>query len=179
MALQWYAIRVQSNREEQVRRTLERKIEMRGLLGRIPRVVVPTEKVQEIKGGKKRTRSVKNYPGYVLVEMDMDEEVLQLVRDTAGVGDFVGTSGPRQKPFPLTAEEVAKIFGTGAATEERPRIKIAFERGDTVKIKEGPFENFDGVVDEVLPDKGRVKVTVTIFGRATPVELEYWQVEAI
>jgi transcriptional antiterminator NusG len=180
MALQWYAIRVQSNKEDQVKRNLERKIEMKGLLGKISRVVVPTEKIQEIKAGKKRTRSIKTYPGYVMVEMDMDDEAWLFIRETAGVGDFVGSgSGPHAKPFPLTPEEVAKIFGSGASPEEKPKIKISFEKGDTVKIKEGPFENFDGVVDEVQPQKGIVKVIVTIFGRATPVELEYWQVEAI
>jgi transcriptional antiterminator NusG len=177
---QWYAIRVQSNKEDSVKRAMERKIELRGLGRKITQVVVPTEKVAEIKNGRKRTRQVKTYPGYVLVQMLMDDETWSFVREIHGVGDFVGGGGSsHQKPFPLLPEEVAKIFGQDVPGEETPRIQIDFSRGDKVKIREGPFENFDGVVDEINEEKGLVRVVVTIFGRATPVELQYWQVEAI
>ena len=177
---QWFAIRVQSNKEDSVKRTMERKIELRGLGRKIIQVVVPTEKVAEIKNGRKRTRQVKTYPGYVLVQMLMDDETWSFVREIHGVGDFVGGGGSsHQKPFPLLPEEVAKIFGQDVPGEETPRIQIDFSRGDKVKIREGPFENFDGVVDEINEEKGLVRVVVTIFGRATPVELQYWQVEAI
>jgi transcriptional antiterminator NusG len=183
----WYAIRVQSNKEDSVKRNLDRKIELRGFQDRIREVVVPTEKVAEIRNGKKRLRSVKTYPGYVLAHMIMDEDTWVFVRETAGVGDFVGASamparggGPSPKPFPLRPEEVQKIFGASAAEAAGgAKIKINFQTGDKVKIKEGPFENFDGVVDDINEQKGIVRVIVTIFGRATPVELQYWQVEPI
>lgn len=176
----WYAVRVQSNKEDSVKRNMERRIELRGLQRKISQLVVPTEKVAEIKNGKKRTRQVKTYPGYVLVEMLMDDETWAFVRETPGVGDFVGgTSGAHQKPFPLLQEEVNKIFGLEVPGAEAPKIKIDFGMGDKVKIREGPFENFDGVVEEINEQKGTVRVVVTIFGRATPVELQYWQVETI
>jgi transcriptional antiterminator NusG len=177
---QWFAIRVQSNKEDSVKRNMERRIELRGLQLKIKQLVVPTEKVAEIKNGKKRTRQVKTYPGYVLIEMMMDDETWAFVRETGGVGDFVGgASGSHQKPFPLLPEEVNKIFGVDVPGLEVPKIKIDFSVGDKVKIREGPFENFDGVVEEINEQKGIVRVVVTIFGRATPVELQYWQVEVI
>ncbi len=177
---QWYAVRVQSNKEDSVKRNMERRIELRGLQRKISQLVVPTEKVAEIKNGKKRTRQVKTYPGYVLIEMFMDDETWAFVRETPGVGDFVGgTSGAHQKPFPLLEEEVNKIFGLEVPGTEVPKIKIDFGMGDKVKIREGPFENFEGVVEEINEQKGTVRVVVTIFGRATPVELQYWQVEPI
>lgn len=176
----WYAVRVQSNKEDSVKRNMDRRIEMRGLQRKVSQVVVPTEKYTEIKNGRKRTRQVKTYPGYVLVEMIMDDETWAFVRETGGVGDFVGGGGNlHQKPFPLEQTEVNKIFGIEAPGTEQPQVKIDFSVGDKVKIKEGPFENFDGVVEEIDETKGRVKVVVTIFGRATPVDLQYWQVEEI
>lgn len=176
----WYAVRVQSNKEDSVKRNMERRIELRGLQRKIAQLVVPTEKVAEIKNGKKRTRQVKTYPGYVLVEMFMDDETWAFVRETPGVGDFVGgTSGAHQKPFPLLQEEVNKIFGIDVPGTATPKIKIDFGMGDKVKIREGPFENFEGVVEEINEQKGTVRVVVTIFGRATPVELQYWQVAPI
>ena len=176
----WYAIRVQSNKEDHVRRTLERKVETHGLQEKIFSVVVPVKKYEEIKNGKKRVRTEKIYPGYVLVEMVMDDSSWLFIRETSGVGDFVGAHAEATgKPFPLTEEEVGKIFGTEEEGEGKPAIKIDFEIGEQVKIKDGPFEDFDGVVEEIFPDKGRIRVTVNIFGRAAPVELEYWQAEKI
>jgi transcription termination/antitermination protein NusG len=183
----WYAIRVQSNKEDSVKRNIDRKIELRGLQDRIREVVVPTEKVAEIRNGKKRTRAVKTYPGYVLAHMVMDEDTWVFIRETPGVGDFVGASAmparggaATPKPFPLRPEEVQKIFGTAVGEAGgTAKIKINFQTGDKVKIKEGPFENFDGVVDDINEQKGIVRVIVTIFGRATPVELQYWQVETL
>ena len=177
----WYAIRVQSNKEDHVRRTLQRKVETHGLGDKVREVVVPTEEYEEVKGGKKRMRRMKTYPGYVLVEMEMDDEAWIFIRETPGVGDFVGAHiGSTQKPFSLTEDEVSKIFGSGEEeVEERPRVRIDFELGERVKIKEGPFEDFEGIVDEIIPDKGRIRVTVNIFGRATPVELQYWQAEKV
>lgn len=179
--MSWYAIRVQSNKEDHVRRTLDRKVETQGLREKIREVAVPTEKFDEVKNGKKRTRAVKTYPGYVLVEMTMDDEAWIFIRETPGVGDFVGAHvGSDQRPFPLTEDEVAQIFGTGDAEDvEKPRLRIDFNLGERVKIKEGPFEDFEGVIDEIIAEKGRIRVTVNIFGRATPVELEYWQAEKV
>jgi len=179
-APQWYAIRVQSNKEDTVRRNLETKIKLKGLGRKITQVVVPTEKVAEIKNGKRRTRRVKIYPGYVLIEMLMDDETWSFVREVPGVGDFVGGKGNvREKPFPLLPEEVRKIFGQELPVDAQPRIQIDFSVGHKVRIREGPFENFDGVVDDINEQKGLVRVIVTIFGRSTPVELQYWQVEPL
>jgi transcription termination/antitermination protein NusG len=176
----WYAIRVQSNREDHVKRTLERKVETHGLREKVRQVVVPTEKVVEMKNGKKRTRMMKTYPGYVLVEMEMDDAAWMFIRETSGVGDFVGAHGGlHQKPFPLTEEEIAKLFGTADQAEQKPTLKIDFKIGEKVKIKDGPFEDFDGLIDEIMADKGRIRVVVNIFGRAAPVELEYWQAEKV
>ena len=176
MAKEWYVIRVQSGREDLVRETLEKRVKASGFENRIPRALVPTEKVSEIKGGKKRVRERKLYPGYLMVEMEFDEQVWYLIRETPGIGDFVGS---RAKPSPMAAHEAERILHDMAKEEEKPKVRIDFSKGDNVKIKEGPFENFDGIVEEVIPAKGLVRVVVTIFGRPTPVELEYWQIEAI
>ena len=177
----WYVLRVQSNKEEQVSETLERRVKMAGpeMEKIISRVLVPSEKVTEMKGGKKRITRRRLYPGYVMVEMVLTEESQYLVKDTPGVGDFVGPTA--KTPVPLTAQEVDKMLGDvkKTAEETQPKIRITFSPGDSVQIKEGPFQNFDGVVDEIIPDKGLVKVIVTIFGRSTPVELEYWQMENV
>jgi transcriptional antiterminator NusG len=176
MANQWYVLRVQSGRENKVRDSLERRIKAAGLDERVPTILVPTETVTEVKGGRKRVTRRKIYPGYVMVEMDLNEDVWFLIRETPGIGDFVGSHG---HPVPMEAHEVDRILGDMSKQEEKPRLKIEFQKDDPVKIKEGPFENFDGRVAEVDATKGMVKVIVTIFGRATEVELEYWQVEPI
>ncbi|MCA9316243.1 MAG: transcription termination/antitermination factor NusG [Planctomycetes bacterium] len=183
MAKRWYVVRVQSGREGTVQTALTRRLKTEGRESVVPRVLVPMEVVTELKAGKKRTRKKKLYPGYVLLEVEEDAEgkvprdVWFLVRETAGVGDFVG---PHGSPEPLDAGEVDRLLASMQRDEERaPQLKIALKPGDSVKIKEGPLESFEGKVDEVIPAKGIVRVTVTIFGRETPVELEYWQVESI
>lgn len=176
MGLNWYVLRVQSGREDRICETLQKRIHAAGLEAQIPRLLVPSETVSEIKNGKKRNYRRKIYPGYLLVQMDMTDDVWFLIRETAGIGDFVGAHG---RPAPMEPHEVEKLLGDMERTQEKPKVKIEFQKGESVKIKEGPFESFEGIVDEVLPDKGLVKVVVTIFGRPTPVELEYWQVEAI
>jgi len=175
MAKLWYVIRVASNREERVRDNLLARIKMQNLEERITNVLVPTESVSEIKGGKRRVMQRKIFPGYVMVEMELDHDTWFVVKETPGIGDFVGSE---QQPVPMEPHEVEKVLG-GMQGEEKPRLKIEFDVGDRVKIKEGPFENFNGVVDSVNPAKGLVRVVVTIFGRETPVELEYWQVEPV
>ena len=176
MTKEWYVLRVASGREEAVKESLLKKVQLAGLQELVPTVLVPTERVSEIKGGKKRFKERKLYPGYIIVEMDLTDDVWYLIKDTGGIGDFVGSF---QKPIPLAPTEVEKILNTLKTKEEAPEVKIDLESQDRVKIKEGPFENFDGTVDEVFRAKGQVRVIVTIFGRATPVDLEYWQVEKI
>jgi transcriptional antiterminator NusG len=176
MAKEWYVLRVASGREETIKEGLLKKVQLAGLSDFVPTVLVPTERVSEIKGGKKRFKEKKLYPGYIIVEMDLTDDVWYLIKDTSGIGDFVGSF---QKPTPLSPGEVEKILNTLKTKEEAPEVKIDLDAGDRVKIKEGPFENFDGSVDEIFPAKGQVRVIVTIFGRATPVDLEYWQVEKI
>lgn len=172
----WYVVRVQSGREDQVRENLERTVKAKDLTHKVTRILVPCEKVSEIKGGRRRVTRKKIYPGYIMVEMEYDDETWFVVRETPGIGDFIGSHG---EPVPMADHEVDRILGQMTQQEEKPTLKIDFKAGDSVKIKEGPFENFDGVVEEVIPAKGMVRVIVTIFSRPTPVELEYWQVEAI
>ena len=176
MAMQWYVLRVASGQEDRVRRGLEARVKAKGLEESIPRILVPTETVTEMKGGKKRTVKRKIYPGYVIVEMEMSEPSWFLIRETPGVGDFIGSHG---KPEPMSQDEVDKLLGQVQKETEKPKLKIEFSKGDAVKIKDGPFENYDGVIDEVDAKKGAVKVIITVFNRPTSVELGYWQVEAI
>lgn len=171
---QWYVLRVQTNREESVRDGLLVRVRQAALQDTISTVLVPTEKVSEIKAGKKVTSERKIYPGYIFVEMEQNEETVALVKNCPGIGDFLGTSG---LAVPLSPKEVEKVTAEAESTEESPTLKIDFEKGDNIKIVEGAFKNFDGVVDEIMVDKGLLRVIVTIFGRPTPVELEYWQVE--
>lgn len=172
----WYVVRVASNREERVRDNLLARVKAGGLAERIGNVLVPTEKVAEIKSGKRREVQRKIFPGYILVEMMLDEETWYLVRGTSGIGDFVGSES---MPMPMEPHEVEKLVGGIKSPDEKPKLEMQFGLGDKVKIKEGPFENFSGIVAEVNAQKGLVRVNVMIFGRETPVELEYWQVEPI
>jgi transcriptional antiterminator NusG len=165
---------VQTNREEAVRDSLLTRVRAAALEDHIDAVLVPTEKISEIKSGKKIISEHKIYPGYIFVEMELNEDTLAVVKNCPGIGDFLGAGGVA---VPLTAKEVEKVTAEAESKEDAPTLKIDFEPGDNIKICEGAFKNFDGVVDEVLGDKGLLRVIVTIFGRPTPVELEYWQVE--
>jgi len=167
-------VRVQSGREEQVRDGLIRRVRAAGLESKIFSVVVPTEKITEIRSGRKTVRERKKYPGYIMIEMLQDKDSWFLVRETPGIGDFLGL----KEPIPMAEHEVNRMLAEQTETEEdRPKIKIDFQKGDGVRVKDGPFENFDGVVEEVDEKNGRVKVSITVFGRPTPVDLEYWQLE--
>lgn len=182
MGKKWFVLRVQSNKEDRVKKDLEKRIKIQGIENFVPRILVPSEKVSEIKGGKKRVAEKKIYPGYVMAEVEVDEngqipdELWFVMREVPGAGDFVGGN---RKPVAMADHEVEKILKEVELGEEKPKAKIEFHKGDKVKVKEGPFENFDGVVEEVLPASGCVKLMLTIFGRSTSVELEYWQLEAI
>jgi len=185
-AKNWYVLRVASNREDQVRDALDRKVKIEGLGDLIGRILVPTERIKRVKQGQQKVAERKLYPGYVIVEMELNndgtipERTYYLFKDTQGVGDFI--SGERNKPIPMSVDEVSKMLQDVEKAESQSgssQVKVEFKKGDPIKIKEGPFENFEGTVDEIFPDKGVVRVIVTIFGRATPLELEYWQLEKV
>ena len=177
--MDWFVLRVASNKESMVRETLLRKVQIEGMQHLVGRIMVPTEKTRSIKGGNQRVTETKLYPGYVFVEMALEkdgripQDVFFLIKETTGVGDFVGTAG---RPTPMSTNEVEKMLFDSRKPDEAPAVKMEFQPGDPVSIKEGPFENYEGTVDEVMPDKGLVRVLVTIFGRQAPVELEYWQI---
>lgn len=177
--MNWFVLRVASNKESSVRDTLLRKVQIEHMGHLVGRILVPTEKTKTIKGGKQRIQETKLYPGYVFVEMKLEDDgripqdVFFLIKETTGVGDFVGTKG---HPTPMKGHEIEKMQAASLKPEDQPQIKMVFEKGETVQIKEGPFQNYEGTVDELLPDKGLVRVLVTIFGRQAPVELEEWQI---
>ncbi len=171
-----YIIHAYSGFERKVRESLESRVQAFGLQDRIGKVLIPTESVTEVCGGKKYTSERMFYPGYVLVEMDMDDHVWHVVKSTPRVTGFVGTG---QQPTPLSEEEVNHIVYKVADSREKPKLKVKFEKGETVRIGEGPFATFTGVVDDVNEDRETLKVMVTIFGRSTPVELEFGQVEKV
>jgi transcription termination/antitermination protein NusG len=172
--MKWYIIHSYSGFERKVRESLESRVKAFGLEDKIGRVLIPTESVTEVRGGKKYTVERMFYPGYVLVEMDMDDHVWHVVKSTPRVTGFVGTG---QQPTPLSDEEVQQIVYKSGESKDKPKLKVKFEKNETVRITEGPFASFTGVVDDVNDDRETLKVMVTIFGRSTPVELEFKQVE--
>ena len=175
--MDWYILKVQSNREESIREGLLRRVAIAGLGFYFGEVIVPTEKVTEFKGGKKRVIKRKLYPGYLVVHMEINDDTWFLVRETPGIGDFTGAAG---RPSPMLPHEVDRIVARQEEKSEKaPKLKIAFREGERVKIKEGTFENFEGEVDSIDETNGRVTVMINIFGRSTPVELEYWQIETL
>jgi transcriptional antiterminator NusG len=173
----WYILKVQSNREDSIRDALLRRVRMQGLDRFFGDVIVPKEQVTEFKGGKKKVVSRKLYPGYILVNMALNDETWYLVRETGGIGDFTGSAG---RPSPMLPQDVAKLLNkTEVKTDETPRLRINFKKGDRVKITEGTFENFEGEVEQIDEANGRVTVMLSIFGRSTPVDIEYWQIENV
>ncbi len=177
--MNWFVLRVASNKEDSVRDTLLRKIEIEDLKRLVNRILVPTEKTKTVKSGKQKITETKLYPGYVFVEMRLEDDgripqdVFFLIKETTGVGDFVGATG---RPTALALHEIEKMLLDSRKPEELPNVKMVFEKGEHVTIKEGPFEGYEGTVDELLPDKGLVRVLVTIFGRQAPIEIEEWQI---
>jgi transcription termination/antitermination protein NusG len=175
--MDWYILKVQSNREESIREGLLRRVAIAGLGRYFGEVIVPTEKVTEFKGGKKRVTKRKLYPGYLVVHMEINDDTWFLARETPGIGDFTGAAG---RPSPMLPHEVARIVAKQEEKSEKaPKLKIGFKPGDQVKINEGTFENFEGEVSNIDETNGRVTVMINIFGRSTPVELEYWQIGAV
>ncbi|PIQ81744.1 MAG: transcription termination/antitermination protein NusG [Candidatus Omnitrophica bacterium CG11_big_fil_rev_8_21_14_0_20_64_10] len=172
----WYVIHTLTGQEEKVRAALQKALDSGSAAGMISQVLVPMEKVSEVKGGKKKISERHVFPGYVLVEMALSDEAWYLIKTTPGVAGFVGA---RTKPVPLRPEEVKQILRATQEKMEKPTPKVSFDRGESVRVTEGPFNNLTGVVEELNPEKGKLKVMVPILGRATPIELEYWQVEKI
>ena len=173
--LKWYVVHAYSGMEKAVERNIVERINRAGMQSKFGRIMVPTEEVVEIKNGVKRTTERKFFPGYVLVEMVMDDDTWHLVKHTNKVTGFVG--GTMYRPAPISEDEVMKIVNQMQEGADKPRHKVEFEVGEYVRVKEGPFTDFNGTVEEVNYEKSKVRVSVTIFGRATPVELEFSQVE--
>ncbi|RLS61386.1 MAG: transcription termination/antitermination factor NusG [Planctomycetota bacterium] len=174
--MNWYILKVQSNREDSIRDGLLRRVKMAGLERYFGEIIVPKEQVTEFKSGKKRVVSRKIYPGYIVVNMILNDDTWYMVRETGGIGDFTGSAG---RPSPMMPQDVAKILRkTEEKADDAPRLKIKFKKGDRVKINEGTFENFEGDVEQIDEANGRVTVMLSIFGRSTPVDIEYWQIES-
>ena len=171
---QWFVIHTYSGHEDRVRKNLEQRIKLIESGDEITRIVVPTEEEVEVRGGQKRTVAKKILPGYVLVQMQMSDESLNIVLNTPGVTGFVGSGN---KPVPLREDEVNQILKQMEA--ETPKVKVGFKQGQSVRVTDGPFTDFVGIVDEISADKGKVKVLLTLFGRETPVELDFLQVEKL
>ncbi|MBQ4142135.1 MAG: transcription termination/antitermination factor NusG [Thermoguttaceae bacterium] len=177
--LEWYILKVQSNREDSVKRNLEKRIRMAGLERYFGHIIVPTESVTEIKGGKRKVVKQKLYPGYVIIQMEINDDSWYLVRQTSGIGDFAGADG---KPITMLPEEVDRILQMCVETPESEAtqgLRIKFGVGDNVKVTDGTFVDYEGIVDSIDAVNGRVTVMISCFGRSTPVELEYWQVESL
>ncbi len=173
----WFVVHTYSGYENKVKANLERRIHSMGMQDKIFRVLVPMEDEVEFKDGKRKITPKKVFPGYVLVEMIMDDQSWYVVRNTQGVTGFVGSPGPGEKPLPLQEKEVKTILKQMGI--EAPKLKIDFKKGDRVKVTSGPFFDFTGVVDEIAPEKERLRALISIFGRETPVELEFFQVEKV
>jgi transcriptional antiterminator NusG len=173
---QWYVIHTYSGFENKVKQSIEQRVAALGVSGAVSQVMIPTETVVELKKGKRREASQKFFPGYVLIRMDMSDDLWYLIKNTPKVTGFVG---PGVRPTPIPEDQVQAILHQVETGAERPKHRILFSRGESVRVIDGPFSNFTGVVDEVKPDKGRLKVMVSIFGRPTPVDLEFLQVERV
>jgi len=176
VALKWYIVHVYSGFENNVKVALEERISSSSQPEKFGEVIVPTEEIVELVKGKRKTSSRKFYPGYILVRMELDDETWHIVTSTAKVTGFLGG---REKPTPISDEEAQKILNRMEAGKLKPQPKYFFEIGDEIRVIDGPFKNFNGVVDEVNPDKGKIRVLVSIFGRSTPVELEFVQVTKV
>jgi len=175
MALRWYVVHAYSGFENHVKRSLDERIQRAGLNERFGQILVPTEEVVEMREGQKRKSDRKFFPGYVLVQMEMDDETWHLVRDVPKVMGFIG--GTSDRPMPISDREAQLILDRVQEGAEKPRPKVLFEPGEVVRVTEGPFNDFSGVVEEVDYEKNRLRVAVLIFGRSTPVDLEFSQVE--
>jgi len=175
MAKKWYVIHTQTGKEKGVKKSIENQLE-RNPEGKkfISNVFIPTEKVSEVRGGEKKISERRFFPGYILIEMELNDKSWYLITNTPGVTGFVGT---KTKPVALAEEEVAEVMEQTKEAKAKPVPKLVFKEGEVVRVKEGPFKNFSGTIEETNLEKGKIKVMISIFGRATPVDLEAWQVE--
>ena len=173
---EWYFLRVQVGREDTIRQSMMRRLKQAGIEGLVPQIVVPTETIADHRGGKKVVKRKKLYPGYLMVEMELSDDVWFVLRETPGFGDFVGGQA---QPTPANPDDVEKVLAHMDSSKEQPKVAVQFSKGDRVKIKTGAFENTDAVVEEVHADKGTLDVSVNFFGRPTPMSLGYWEVELI
>lgn len=176
MATHWYVVHTKTGYEDKIKIALEKLVKQEGKEGTIMNVLIPTEKVSEVRDGKKRIMQRKFFPGYILVEMELTDETWHMIKRTAGVSGFI-KSGSR--PVPLKKEEVDAILKQAESAKEKAIPKVVFEKGEGIRVTNGPFMNFTGAVEEIYPSKGKLKAVIAIFGRTTPVELEYWQVERL
>jgi len=180
--MQFFVLRVASNKEDQVRDKLERKVKIEALEAHVGRILVPTERVRSMKGGVRKESDRKLYPGYVFVELELDKDgripdkVWFTIKETEGVGDFIGSNG---KPTPMSPKDQAQMVEAAEKPENEVTSDIKYAKGDKVKVTNGAVMNFEGEVDEVIADKGMIRIITTIFGRPTPLELEYWQIERL
>ena len=172
----WYIVHTYSGFEERVRQNLKQRVEAMGMTDSFGDIRIPTETLVEMKGGKRREIQRKFFPGYIIVEMEMSDDAWHLVKNTPKVTGFVGSG---KEPTPLTSDEVEQILHRVTSTKEKPKPKHTFEKGEHVRITDGPFTNFTGVVEDINLDRSTLKVMVTIFGRSTPVELEFLQVQKV
>ena len=180
--MNFFVLRVASNKEDRVREALVRKVKIEGLEDVVGRILVPTERVRSMKAGVRKESDRKLYPGYVFIELELDKDgripdkVWFMIKETEGVGDFIGSNG---KPTPMNPKDQSKMVEEAERPDDAPGIKTEYKKGDKIKVTNGAFINFEGNVDEIIPDKGMVRIITTIFGRPTPLELEYWQIEKI
>ena len=180
--MQFFVLRVASNKEDRVRESLARKVKIEGLEPQVGRILVPIERVRSMKGGVRKESERKLYPGYVFIELQLDKDgripdkVWFVIKETEGVGDFIGSNG---KPTPMSPKDQGKMLEEAERPDDQPSLKTEYKKGDKIKVNNGAFQNFEGEVDEIIPDKGMVRIITTIFGRPTPLELEYWQIEKL
>lgn len=178
--MQFFVLRVASNKEDRVRESLARKVKIEALETHVGRILVPIERVRSMKQGVRKESDRKKYPGYVFIELELDkngtipEKVWFTIKETDGVGDFIGSNG---KPTPMSPKDQSKMLEEAERPDDAPSLQTPYKKGDKIKVTDGAFVNFEGEVDEIVPDKGTVRIITTIFGRPTPLELEYWQIE--
>src|SRR5687768_4630838 len=178
--MQFFVLRVASNKEDQVQQKLSRKVKIEGLETHVGRILVPTERVRTHKQGVRKQADRKLYPGYVFIELQLDKDgripdkVWFVIKETEGVGDFIGSNG---KPTPMSPKDEKAMVDAAEKVDEPASLKTEYKKGDKIKVNNGAFQNFEGEVEEIIPDKGMVRIITTIFGRPTPLELEYWQIE--
>jgi len=176
MKKKWYILHTLSGVEDKAKVNLETRLSSSNYQELIDEIIIPKEQITEVKLGKKKVLERKFFPGYILIHMEMNDDTWLFVRSTPGITAFIG---PRRKPSPISQDEVDRILVKAEESKAKPAPKVSFEIGESIRVVEGPFINFNGVVENIYPDKGKLKVNVSIFGRTTPVELELWQVEKI